>query len=420
MDTLNIGLFTALIAGIISFASPCVLPIVPGYLSFITGLGLQDLTDKDRRKTVIRKAALNSVVFVIGFSTVFILFGASATAIGSFMRENHSIIGKVAGAVIVVLGLHMVGLIRIPFLLYEKRMSSSSNSHGVGRSLSAGVLFAFGWTPCIGPILAGILTIAATQETAIHGVMLLGVYSLGLGIPFILSAVFLNAFFTTFSKIKHHLHKVEIAGGVILIVIGLLIITGNLATISQKLDFMNPEYFLQKDTKATSSKHIPTGVPASTPSDSITTRNAGTDYGKYDFILRTLDGKNIQLSDYAGKVVLVNIWAPWCGPCRMETPGFVKLYQQYKDKGFDIIGIAVETNEKNVREFIDNYKILWPVGLDDDVARAYGTYGLPDNFLFGPDGRLIKHFVGFTKEGELAPLIQEALKRHSTNNSLIQ
>ena len=163
MDTLNVGLLTALIAGFISFASPCVLPIVPGYLSFITGLGLQELTDQEKRKTIIRKAAINSILFVAGFSIIFILLGASATTIGSVLRENLNVLAKFAGAIIFILGLHMIGLIRIPFLLYEKRVHAESKSIGAGRSLIAGILFAFGWTPCIGPILAGILAIAAVQ-----------------------------------------------------------------------------------------------------------------------------------------------------------------------------------------------------------------------------------------------------------------
>lgn len=410
MDTLNIGLITAFIAGFISFASPCVLPIVPGYLSFITGLDLEDLTNHDRRRTVLKRAAVNSVLFVVGFSVIFILLGASASAVGNFMRSNLSTLGKIAGAIIIVFGLHMVGLVRIPFLLYEKRLRSTSASSGLSRSFAAGLLFAFGWTPCIGPILAAILAIAAVQETAVRGVMLLGVYSLGFGIPFVLSAIFLNAFFAIFSKFKHHIHKIEVAGGIILIAIGLLIFTGKLATISQKFDFMNPEYLLQKDPNSPASSHPTLNSSGQIASDSITKPGSKTDYGKYDFSLITLDGKSIHLSDYAGKVVLVNIWTPWCGPCKMETPGFVKIYDQYKTKGFEVIGVAVETNEKNVREFIDHYNIRWPVGLSDDVAREYGTYGLPDNFLFGRDGRLIKHFVGFTEEATVLPLIKNALR----------
>ena len=134
-------------------------------------------------------------------------------------------------------------------------------------------------------------------------------------------------------------------------------------------------------------------------------------YGKYDFSFTTLDGKKIHLSDYAGKAVLVNIWAPWCGPCRIETPGFLKMYDEYKAKGFEIIGVAVQTNEGDVRSFIAKENISWPVGIEDDVAVKYGTYGLPDNYLFNPDGTVQKHFIGYTREESLRPNIEEALKK---------
>lgn len=135
------------------------------------------------------------------------------------------------------------------------------------------------------------------------------------------------------------------------------------------------------------------------------------DYGKYNFSFTTLDGKKIMLADYAGKVVLVNVWAPWCGPCRKETPGFVNLYKQYKSKGFEILGVAVQTNEGDVRAFIEQYKPTWPIGIKDEVARSYGTYGLPDSYLFRPDGSLVKRLVGYAREEALKPLIEEALKQ---------
>lgn len=140
-------------------------------------------------------------------------------------------------------------------------------------------------------------------------------------------------------------------------------------------------------------------------------------YGKYDFTVTTLDGKTVHLADYAGKVVLVTIWAPWCGPCRLETPGFVKMYEQYKPKGFEILGVAVQTNETDVRSFINQQKVSWPIGINDDVMTKYGTYGLPDNFLFKPDGSVIKHFIGYTKEESLQPLIESALKEVAANTA---
>ena len=148
-----------------------------------------------------------------------------------------------------------------------------------------------------------------------------------------------------------------------------------------------------------------------------TVSKVSANYGKYDFTFTTLEGKTVHLADYSGKVVLVNIWAPWCGPCRIETPGFVKMYEQYKDKGFAIVGVAVQTNESDVRSFIQQQKILWPVGMKDEVAQKYGTYGLPDNFLFKPDGSLIKHYIGYTKEETLRPLIEEALKEIAVSHS---
>ena len=140
---------------------------------------------------------------------------------------------------------------------------------------------------------------------------------------------------------------------------------------------------------------------------------ASGSYGKYAFTFITLDGKKISLADYAGKVVLVNIWAPWCGPCRKETPGFANLYQQYHSKGFEILGVAVQTNESDVRAFIEKYKPAWPIGINDNVAKNYGTYGLPDSYLFRADGSLAKRFFGYAQEEAVKPVLEEALKEVS-------
>ncbi len=132
-------------------------------------------------------------------------------------------------------------------------------------------------------------------------------------------------------------------------------------------------------------------------------------YGKYDFTMQTLEGKQVKLADYGGKVVLVNIWAPWCGPCKSETPGFIRLYEKYKSKGFEIVGVAVQTNEGDVRSFLATYKVPWRVGIKEEVAQNYGTYGLPDNYLFGRDGSLVEHFVGYTNDERLTPSLEKAL-----------
>ncbi|MFI5252063.1 MAG: cytochrome c biogenesis CcdA family protein [Bacteroidota bacterium] len=228
----NVNIVTAFIFGVISFISPCVLPIVPGYISFISGVSFEEMNDGVSWKNARKRVLANSLFFVLGFSVVFIMMGASASAIGQFLREQLRIISKVAGVLIFIFGLHMAGIFKIGFLNYEKRFHSSAKPIGFLGSFLVGLAFAFGWTPCIGPILAGILTIAAQQSTVGKGIILLAFYSAGLGIPFFLTGMSITAFYKVFNKFKMHLHKVEIVGGVLLMGVGILIFTNYLTIIS--------------------------------------------------------------------------------------------------------------------------------------------------------------------------------------------
>ena len=133
----------------------------------------------------------------------------------------------------------------------------------------------------------------------------------------------------------------------------------------------------------------------------------------FNFTLKTLDGKVVRLNDYRSKIVLVTIWAPWCGPCRAETPGFVSLYKEYHEKGFEIIGVAVNTNEAEVKSFVSKYDVRWPVGIGESVAASFGTTGIPDNYLFCPDGTILKHWVGFTPKEELERAIKNSHNKPS-------
>ena len=224
----EVSIAIAFIAGIFSFLSPCVLPLVPGYISFLSGMSLDELGQGADRKKIIKKAGMASAFFVLGFSVVFVALGASATFIGGFLTRHIEILSKIAGVIIVILGLHMVGIFKIGILNYEKRFNVKRNSSGYLTAFLLGFSFAFGWTPCIGPILAGILALAAVQQTVIKGMFLLFVYSMGLGIPFILTAFGTGAFMGFFKKYKRFIRRGEIAAGVLLIVIGVLIFFGNL------------------------------------------------------------------------------------------------------------------------------------------------------------------------------------------------
>ncbi len=226
----NISLITAFGAGILSFISPCVLPIVPGYLSFISGVSIDEL--KGKKSNAINRVFFNSLFFVLGFSVVFISLGASATFISSFLNNYMHIIGKIAGALIIILGLHYIGLFRIKWLNYEKRFHVGSKQLGMLGSFFIGFAFAFGWTPCIGPILATILAMAAAEETVWRGILLLSFYSAGLALPFLLTALAFNAFLSISSRIKRHFRLVEIVGGVFLVIVGFLIFTDSLMYLS--------------------------------------------------------------------------------------------------------------------------------------------------------------------------------------------
>jgi len=231
MEQVNFA--TAFVFGLLSFISPCVLPIVPGYLSFISGLSFDEMMNESSAKTVRKKLLLNSLLFVCGFSLVFIILGASASVVGKFLQANLEIIGKVAGVVIIIFGLHMIGVFKIKFLQYEKRFQSNAKPLGLIGSFVVGLAFAFGWTPCIGPILASILAIAAEQNSVGKGIVLLSFYSAGLGIPFLLTGLSISVFYKFFNRFKRHLHKVEVVGGVLLVIFGILIMTNSLTILSK-------------------------------------------------------------------------------------------------------------------------------------------------------------------------------------------
>jgi len=218
----NLNLLTAFLGGVISFLSPCVLPLVPAYMSFISGISFQDMTSETRSADEVKLVMLKSIVFILGFSLVFILLGATATFVGKFLLTHMQTIMKIAGVIIIIFGLHTARVFQIPFLNYEKRFHTSGSELSYLGIFALGLAFAFGWSPCIGPILAAILAMASVQDTVMKGVFLLTAYSLGLGVPFFLTGIATNWFLRVFSGIKRHFRTVEIISGLFLIVIGVM------------------------------------------------------------------------------------------------------------------------------------------------------------------------------------------------------
>jgi cytochrome c-type biogenesis protein len=283
---MDVTIFTAFVAGLVSFLSPCVLPLVPGYISMLSGIGVEQLKEGKAPRAGLLISAL---AFVLGFSVVFITFGASASAVGEFLLRNKALLAPIAGALIILFGLHLTGLlakitvkagliigvvlvllgvalmmkpgalghsikpvdfyaISLIFLIgpsltrwlnRDVRFTNLGGQPGAVSGFLLGFAFAFGWTPCIGPILATVLAIAATKDTVWQGVLLLACYSAGLAIPFLVTALGINGFLKFYTKFRRHLHTVEVFSGALLLVIGALIYTNKLTWLSGKLTFLN-------------------------------------------------------------------------------------------------------------------------------------------------------------------------------------
>jgi len=228
--TSNVTLSAAALAGLLSFLSPCVLPLVPPYLTFIAGSGLEELADGGERRAE-RDMLIAAALFVLGFSTVFVLLGATASALGQTVRQNLPLLSTLAGVAIIAMGLHFLGLFRFGLLYREKRVSVDKPV-GLWGAYVMGLAFAFGWTPCIGPILAAILAVASSEATVAHGATLLAAYSLGLGLPFLLAALAMEPFILFMKRFRKHFGKVEKVVGALLVVTGVMFMTGGIQSIS--------------------------------------------------------------------------------------------------------------------------------------------------------------------------------------------
>lgn len=224
---MSVSIFTAFVFGLASFVSPCVLPLVPAYISYVSGVSVEELMEGASRESA-RRAGLRSVFFVLGFSTVFIAMGATATSLSQSLMAYRDILMKIAGVVIVVFGLHMLGVFRIKAFYAERRFHFRLRNVGYLGAFLMGLMFAFGWTPCVGPVLGAILGMAASTDTVVKGTALLAVYSLGLGVPFVLTGFLTNRAIGAMNRVKPHFRKIEIVSGLLLIAVGFLVFTGRL------------------------------------------------------------------------------------------------------------------------------------------------------------------------------------------------
>lgn len=227
----------AFVAGLVSFLSPCVLPLVPGYVSLISGVGVEEL--KTQEASLLRKVMLNSLAFIAGFTIVFVTLGAISTEVGQLAAQYKAVLARVAGILIIVFGLHLTGIMPIKLLYSDKRLHGVKGGSTPWGAFVVGFAFAFGWTPCVGPILSVILGFAAAQDSVSKGIWLLTIYSLGLAVPFLLTSLGIERFLKFYGRFRRHMHALEIASGGLLIALGLLLVFGKFTILARYFSALN-------------------------------------------------------------------------------------------------------------------------------------------------------------------------------------
>jgi cytochrome c-type biogenesis protein len=233
------AILTAFFAGLLSFLSPCVLPLVPGYISIISGVSLDQLKGRTQDSSLKRAVMMSSLMFILGFTISFIALGATATTLGKFLLIRMPVLRYIAGIIMIVFALHVLGIFRINALYQDTRMHNLQAKSGLLGALVLGLVFALGWSPCLGPILSGILGLASEQETVLRGMFLLFVYSAGLGIPFLMTSLGLNRFLAFYNRFKRHFRALEIVSGILILGVGVLILTNRMTQLNQYFQFLS-------------------------------------------------------------------------------------------------------------------------------------------------------------------------------------
>jgi cytochrome c-type biogenesis protein len=406
MEGANITVLVAFLAGLASFLSPCVLPLVPGYISLMSGVSAEHLKGDGGSRAGARRAVIfNSLAFNAGLSMIFISLGAAAGLVGATIISNPWV-RIIGGVVIIVFGVHLIGIIKIGALYRDTRKFSDDKPRGLFGSFALGLAFAAGWTPCIGPILGGIIGLAATSGGWKSGLLLSAFYAAGLALPFLLTGLLLNQFLGFYTWFRRHLHKVEVVSGVLLICIGLLIATNKVTWLASVASRYIPNAEGLLNARVNKDQPTITTTNATTAPDTANARVAP------ELQLRTLDGQPFQLSSLRGRVVLLNFWATWCVPCRAEIPDFSAMQRDLASRGLTVVGVSADDTADGVREFQKELKQDYTVVLAPADAKAtYGVVGLPKTFVIDREGRIRKEITGENSraqfEAQVAPVLDE-------------
>ena len=405
----SVPVLTVFLQGLLSFFSPCVLPLIPLYISYLSG-GTQTVGKDGKIYFKRRKVMLNTLCFVIGISFAFFLLGLGVSAIGTFFQSNQLLFARIGGILVVLFGLYQLGVLgtsrilgqerRLPFKLDVLAMSPVT-------ALIMGFTFSFSWTPCVGPALTCVLLMAASASTKLWGFLLIGVYTIGFVLPFLAVGLFttkLLEFFKAHVKVVRYTAKI---GGVLMIFMGILMFTGKMNAVTGYLSSGAPVTVEeQKENEETADAEEKQETESGlTPA--------------IDFILTDQYGNTHKLSDYKGKTVFLNFWATWCSPCRAEMPDIQKLYESAETEGEDalvVLGVAApnlgnEKSEEEIKAFLEENGYTYPVLMDTtgEVFMSYGVNAFPTTFMITREGEVFGYASGQLNEATMKSIVEQTM-----------